>query len=353
MWFNSADLKGVISMLWIPTAHAQSFMPPAATDLAENIDSLYGFLLISSLISFVILMGGLAYFVNKYRRRGDSDETAYITHDYRLEFLWSFIPFVIFMICFGWGAKLYLDMRSMPEDALEIHVVAKKWDWEFIYKNGTKIVSDVDDEGNKVPATMVVPINKPVKLIMTSTKVNPDDKKDRAVLHSFFVPAFRAKQDIVPGKYTQMSFTPTKAGKFWIFCTEYCGSGHSAMLGQIKVVTEQAFNDWVIGDESGGPKELSLADKGKEIYKQRACIGCHSLNGTKMTGPTWKGLYGSERVFADGSKAIADDNYLRESILNSNAKIVGGYAPNQMPSYQGQLTDDDVTAVIEYIKSVK
>ena len=120
------DQKGVILMWWIPTAEAQSFMPPAATDIAENVDSLYGFLLISSLISFIILMGGLAYFVNKYRRKGDNDKTAYISHDYRLEFLWSFIPFVIFMVCFAWGAKIYLDMREMPEDSLEIHVVGKK-----------------------------------------------------------------------------------------------------------------------------------------------------------------------------------------------------------------------------------
>lgn len=340
-------------MWWIPTAEAQSFMPPAATEIAESVDSLYGFLLISSLISFVILMGGLVYFVNKYRRRGPDDKTAYISHDYRLEFLWSFIPFVIFMVCFGWGAKVYLDMRAQPKDAMEIHVVAKKWDWEFIYKNGRKITSDVDDNGDKIPSTMVVPLNKPIRLIMTSTKVNPNDKRDRAVLHSFFVPAFRVKQDIVPGRYTQLSFTPNKVGTFWVFCTEYCGDAHSSMIGRVQVVEEQAFNDWVIGEAGAGPKEMSLADKGKEIYKTRACIGCHTLNGKKGTGPTWKGLYGSTRKFADGSSATADDNYLRESILNSNAKIVENYAPNQMPAYQGQLTDDDVTAVIEFIKSVK
>lgn len=340
-------------MWWIPTAEAQSFMPPAATKIAESVDSLYGFLLISSLISFVILMGGLAYFVNKYRRRGADDKTAYISHNHTLEFIWSFVPFVIFMVCFGWGAKIYLDMRAVPEEAMQIHVNAKKWDWEFTYKNGRKITSDVDDKGKKVPATMVVPVNKPVQLIMTSTKINQSDKKDRAVLHSFFVPAFRAKQDIVPGRYTQLSFTPTKKGKFYIFCTEYCGTGHSNMLGLIKVLDQKEFDDWVIGDSEGGPKEMTLAEKGKEIYKTRACIGCHSLDGSKMTGPTWKGLFGKERVFADGSKATADENYIRESVLNSNKRIVKGYPPNNMPSYQGQLTDEDVTAVVEFIKSVK
>ena len=339
--------------MWlIPTANAQSFMPPAATEIAESVDSLYAFLLISSLISFIILMGGLAYFVNKYRRKGKDDKTAYISHDHTLEFIWSFVPFVIFMICFAWGAKVYLDMREVPEDALQIHVVAKKWDWEFIYKNGLKLTSEVGDKGEKLPATMIVPVNKQVQVIMTSTKVNAEDKKDRAVLHSFFVPAFRVKQDIVPGRYTQLSFKPNKLGNFWLFCTEYCGTGHSQMLGRIKVVSEQAFNDFILGDSSG-PKVLTLEEKGKKIYQQYACIGCHSLDGKTMTGPTWKGLYGSERVFADGSKTVADDNYLKESILNSNAKIVKGYPANNMPSFAGQLKDEDVTAVIEFIKSVK
>jgi cytochrome c oxidase subunit 2 len=340
-------------MWWIPTAEAQSYMPPAATEIASSVNSLYGFLVVSSLISFIILMGGMFYFVNKYRRRGDDDKTAYITHNYTLEFLWSFIPFVIFMISFGWGAKIYLDMRERPENALEIHVVAKKWLWEFTYKNGRTERAGLDDNNNPTPATMKVPLNQPVRLIMTSTKVDPNNKMDRAVLHSFFVPAFRVKQDIVPGRYTELSFTPNKLGKFWIFCTEYCGSGHSTMLGQVEVVEQSEFNDWIVGESSGDAGGLSLADQGKQIYAQRACIGCHSLDGSKMTGPTWKGLYGATRNFTDGTSAEADDNYIRESIMNPNKNIITGYPPNQMPSYQGQLTDDDLTAVIEFIKTVK
>ncbi len=340
-------------MTWISVAEAKSFMPPAATKLAESVDSIYAFLLIASLISFLILMGGLIYFVKKYRRKSEDDTTAYISHNHILEFLWSFIPFVIFMVCFVWGAKVYLDMRKVSGDAMEIHVVAKKWDWEFIYKNGQKITSDVGDKGQKIPATMIVPLNKPVRLIMTSSKINPNDKKDRAVLHSFFVPAFRVKQDIVPGRYTQLSFIPTKKGRFYIFCTEYCGAGHSSMLGRVEVVDEVAFNDWILGNESSDPKEMSLADKGKEIYRTRACNSCHSVDGSKNIGPTWKGLFGSTRNFTDGTQLKADDNYIKESILNSNKKIVKGYPPNQMPSYQGQLTDGDITAVIEFIKTLK
>ncbi|MCB0377346.1 MAG: cytochrome c oxidase subunit II [Bdellovibrionales bacterium] len=340
-------------MWWIPAAAAQTFMPPAATDIAKRVNSIYEFLVISSLISFVIVIVGLVYFIQKYKRKSENDKTAYITHNYTLEFLWSFIPFVLFMVLFAWGAKVYWDMRVSPEDAMEIHVNAKKWDWEFIYKNGRKITSDVDDKGKRIPPTMVVPVNKPVKLIMTSIKLNPNDKRDRAVLHSFFVPAFRTKQDIVPGRYTALYFTPTKVGNFHVFCTEYCGTGHSQMLGMVKVVEDNDFNNWVLGSEGGGPKELSMADKGKQIYATRACIGCHSLDGTPMTGPTWKGLYGSDRQFNDGTSTTADENYLRESILNANAKIVKGFTANQMPSFQGQLTDEDVTNVIEFIKSVK
>ena len=341
--------------MWlIPTAEAQTFMPPAASEVASGVDSIYAFLLVASLISFIILIGGLMWFVWKYKRQTDNDKTAYITHNHALEFLWSFIPFVIFMICFGWGTKVYLQMRTQHEDAMEVHVYGKKWAWEFVYKNGRKEAGDVDDKGKPIPPTLVVPINKPVKLIMTSVKVNPDDKVDRAVLHSFYVPAFRVKQDVVPGAYSALYFTPNKLGTFHVFCTEYCGTGHSNMLAAVKVVEANEFDNWVLGESGGGAGgELSLADKGKKIYATRLCAGCHSLDGSAMAGPTWKGLWGSQKAFADGSSATVDENYIRESIMNPNAKIVKGFQPNQMPSFQGQLSDEDILAVIEFMKKFK
>ena len=343
-------------MWWIiPTANAQHFMPPAVTETAKRVDSLYEFLLVASLISFVILIGGMCYFVFKYKRKSDDDKTAYITHNHTLEFLWSFIPFVIFMISFAWGAIVYMEMRTVPydEDPLEIMVYGKKWAWEFIYKNGRKEVSDVDDNGKPIPPTITVPLNKAVKLIMTSVKVNPDNKRDRAVLHSFYVPSMRIKQDVVPGRYTKLWFKANKLGMFHVFCTEYCGTGHSAMLARIHVVPPVEFDNWVLGEGGGGAKELSLADIGKKIYNTRACMGCHSLDGTKMTGPTWKGLWGSQRQLADNSTVAVDENYIKESILKPNAKISKGYPANQMPSYQGQLKDEDITAVIEFMKKFK
>lgn len=339
-------------MFWISHAHAGTFMPPAATKVAEQVDSIYAFLLISSLISFIILMGGLLYFIVKYKRKTANDKTAYITHNTTLEFLWSFIPLVIFMACFFWGAYVYKQMRAFPENSLEINVSGKKWDWDFIYKNGRKVTSDVNEKNEKVPATMVVPVGHPVKLIMTSVPVNPDD---RPVLHSFYVPAFRIKQDLVPGRYTALTFTAEKKGLFNIFCTEYCGTGHSKMLGLVKVVSQDEFDQWILGSEggSGAAGGESPIAKGKKVYANYACIGCHSLDGSANVGPSWKGLFGSSRTFSDGTSATADENYLRESILEPKKKLVKGFENGNMPAFAGTLKDEDITAVIEFIKSLK
>lgn len=330
-------------------------MPPAGTAIAGQVDSIYAFLLISSLISFVILIGGMIWFVFKYKRKSESDKTAYITHNHTLEFLWSFIPFCLFMFVFAWGWIVYHGMRKMPEGALEVHVVAKKWDWRFVYKNGREITSTVDDKGEKVPATMVVPVGRPVRLIMSSEKVNPGgkDPKDRPVLHSFYVPAFRIKQDVVPGRYTDQWFQAEKAGEYIVFCTEYCGSGHYAMGARIKAVSVPEYEEWISGEKATSDKPLSLADVGRNLYATKACIGCHSLNGSAMTGPTWKGLWAQDGHKTSAGAVKVDESYLRESILEPNAKIAAGYSGGQMPSYAGQLSEDDLKAIIEFIKTVK
>ena len=339
-------------MWWIPFAHANTFMPPAATEIAGQVDNIYAFLLISSFVSFVLLIGGMIYFVWKYRRRSPNDKTAYITHNHTLEFLWSFIPFVIFMFVFAWGWIVYHQMRSFPEGALEVHVVGKKWDWRFIYKNGKEVTSGVDDKGMKAPATMVVPVGRPVKLIMSSEQIAPGNKdpKDRPVLHSFYVPAFRIKQDLVPGRYTAQWFKADKLGEFNVFCTEYCGSGHSAMRAMIRVVPVEEFESW-LASEGGGV--MTLADQGRQLFGSKACVGCHSLDGTRVVGPTFKGLFGSEHAIEGGSQVKVDEDYLRESILNPAAKIAAGYPAGVMPTYAGQLSDDELKALVEYIKTVK
>lgn len=338
-------------MWWSSVASASTFTPPVGTTIAGQVDKIYAFLLIGSLISFVILIGGMIYFVLKYKRRSANDKTAYITHNHTAEFLWSFIPFVIFIFSFVWGWIVYHDMRKMPENALEVHVVAKKWDWRFVYKNGKEVTSGVDAEGKKAPSTMVVPVNRPVKLIMSSEKVAPNgnDPKDRPVLHSFYVPAFRIKQDVVPGRYTALWFQPEKVGEYWVFCTEYCGSGHSAMSAKVKVVTNEEFEQWLAAEAAAGG---SLADQGRALYGSKACIGCHSLDGSRVVGPSFKGLFGKQESTDKGTHGV-DETYLRNSILNPNSEIVTGYPAGVMPPYAGQLTDDEVNALIEFIKTVK
>lgn len=331
---------------------ASTFMPPAATRTANDVNGLYGFLVISSLISFILLIGGLAYFVIKYKRQSSADKTAYITHNHALEFAWSFIPFCIFMFVFAWGWRIYHDDRNAPENALEVHVFAKKWDWRFLYKSGREVTSDLDAQGQKMPATLVVPVGRPVKLIMASEKISAggDDPADRPVIHSFFLPAARIKQDVVPGRFTTIWFQLDEPGDFWVFCTEYCGSGHSAMKALVRAVPNEEFEKWLSTDSGG---EMSLADRGKALYNSKACAGCHSANGTRVVGPTFKALWGSKHEVEGGASVAVNEEYVRESILEPNAKVAKGYPAGVMPTFAGQLKDEDINAIIEFLKTLK
>ena len=328
-------------------------MPPAATEIASKVDSIYTFLLIGSLISFILLIGGMIFFVWKYRRQSASQKSAYITHNHTAEFLWSFVPFVIFMFSFAWGWIVFHEMRAFPDNALEVHVVGKKWAWRFIYKNGKEVNGSVDASGKTIPATMVVPVGHPVKLIMASEKINPkgDDPTDRPVLHSFFIPAFRTKQDVVPGRYTALWFNAEKLGEYQVFCAEYCGANHYGMQAKIKVVPVADFESWLSSEAAAGG---SLADKGRDLYASKACIGCHTLDGSRGVGPSFKALFGREEAMDDGQKVKIDETYIRESILDPQKKIVASFPkPSPMPTFAGQLSDDDIAALIEFIKSVK
>lgn len=321
-------------MIWMNFANAESFMPTAATEISKQVNGLYAFLLISSFIACAILIGGMIYFAFKYKRKSDSDKTPYISHNTFLEFLWSFIPLVIFIAVFAWGWLIYHDMRSMPKDALEIHVYGRQWSWEFEYKNGYKS-----------PGKVYVPVNKDVKLIMTS----------QDVLHSFYVPSFRIKHDVVPGMYTALWFKSEKLGEFNLFCAEYCGSEHSGMFGKIVVLTQAEFDAKI---ESGTEEfkaigSLPMVPRGEKLFQLKGCVGCHSVaDATIKMGPSLYKKFGTEEELVGGQKVMVDDNYLRESIVNSQAKIVKGFSP-AMPIYQGQLNESDVTALVEYLKSLK
>ncbi len=317
--------------LLINKAMADAFMPEQGTEIAKQVDNLYGFLVVVSFISCAILIGGMIYFVMKYKRKSENDKTAYITHDTRLEVLWSVVPLIIFLVVFAWGWVIYHDMRTMPKDALEVHVTGKQWAWTAEYKNGVKATE------------IVVPVNKDVKIILASEDV----------IHSFYVPSFRIKQDAIPGRYTAVWFKATKLGEFHVFCTEYCGTSHAAMITKLKVVTQDEFDKWLIEESEIGL--LPIAQRGAKIFQTRACASCHNVdNPAAKVGPSMFKRWGTEAALLDGSKVAFDENYLRESILNPQEKIAAGFPkPSPMPSFQGQLSESELSAIIEYIKELK
>lgn len=312
-------------------AMAGTFMPEQGTEIAKQVDNLYGFLLVVSFISCAILIGGMIYFAVKYKRKTANDKTAYITHDTRLEVLWSVIPLIIFLFVFGWGWVIYHDMRAMPKDALEINVSGKQWAWTVEYKNGVKSTE------------LVVPVHKDVKIILSSEDV----------IHSFFVPSFRIKQDAVPGRYTALWFRAEKLGEFHVFCTEYCGTSHSGMITKLKVVTQEEFDKWLIDESEIGT--LPLAQQGAKFFQTKACASCHNVDTTAVKiGPSLKGKWGTEETLDDGSKVVIDENYFRKSLIEPSAQVVKGFnRPSQMTSFQGNISEREITALIEYIKGLK
>lgn len=313
-----------------------TWIPESASNLAASVDNITLFVTIVSVFFFVLISVVLVAFAIKYRRRSEDQETAYITSNELIEIIWTVIPSVLLMVIFAWGWIAFKELRNPPPEAVEVNVVAKQWIWQFEYFNGKKSLNE-----------LYVQHNKPVRLIMRSEDV----------LHSFFVPQFRVKQDILPGIYTQLWFTPTKVGTFDLLCAEYCGAGHSQMLASVKVLSPEAFTRWEKGDELGEDSvavvsTASPAERGKDLYSQRGCLACHSVDGKKMIGPSFKNLYGATETLEDGSSVEVDENYLRESIYEPQAKMVKGYAPS-MPSFKGILSEDEVTALIEYIKTLK
>ncbi|MBC86886.1 MAG: cytochrome c oxidase subunit II [Bdellovibrionaceae bacterium] len=322
---------------FIDVANAQStFMPVAGSAVAAQVDDLYAFLLICSAISCALVIGGLIYFAVKYRRQGEDDKTPYISHNSTLEFLWSFIPFCIFMVVFAWGWFIYHQMRTFPEDSLEVHVYGQKWNWEFQYKSGKKTGGTNLETNATSKDGLYVPVNTPVKLIMTS----------RDVLHSFYIPGLRIKQDVIPGRYTALGFVADKEGEYQVFCTEYCGDQHSAMMAKVHVVPKQEFEEWLkVNDDA-----LPLPELGQKVFGQK-CSVCHNVDTSRKIGPGLAGIFGASREFNAGAGITADENYIRESILYPNKKIVKGF-PAAMTPFQGLLSERELTGLIEYIKTL-
>ncbi len=304
-------------------------MPESASTLAGEIDALIYFIVVVSLFFFVLITAATIFFCIRFRRRGKGERTSPVDRNNLLTFVWAVIPAILLLVVFVWGFRLYMKMAVVPANALQIKVTGQQWFWSFAY-----------DEGQTTKAEIVVPVNRPVKLLLSS--------KD--VIHSFFVPAFRIKQDALPNRNTVAWFEATQTGEFPVYCAEYCGTNHSKMLATVKVVTADEFAQW-LGEGEVGIEEGSLVEVGKTIYKKSACFSCHSLDGKAGVGPSWKGIFGKSRPLADGSSVKADENYIRESILNPKAKLSAGFG-NLMPTYQGLLKERDIDALIAYIKSL-
>lgn len=306
------------------------WQPIQASNFAEELDWLYNLIVWVTGLTVVGVVATMALFVIKYRvksRVGTGAADNQIDHNTPLEITWSVIPLAFFIPIFVWGLEGFADMHTPPKDVLEIKATAQKWNWEFTYPSG-----DSD-------RFLHVPIGRDVRVLIES----------RDVLHSLSIPAFRVKQDAVPGRYTDLWFRATKTGKFPIFCTEYCGTSHSDMLSEVTVESQEAYDKYMgtLGFDPTEPPEK----RGEKIYTAK-CATCHSIDGTPKVGPTWKGLFGSQRTFVDGGSQTADENYMRESILEPNAHIVQGFTP-AMPTFQGQLDDQELSDLIAYIKSVK
>ncbi|MEM7026062.1 MAG: cytochrome c oxidase subunit II, partial [Pseudomonadota bacterium] len=268
-------------------------------------------------------------FMVRYRASKQHDANAAPDHNTPLEVFWTVVPTAIVVVLFWQSYKTYMDLANPPLDAYEINVTGQKWNWLFEYPNGY------------IDADLHVPIGTPVVLTMTS----PD------VMHSFYVPEFRVKRDIIPGRYTKVWFEADGVGVYDIFCTEYCGTEHSSMMSRMVVHELADYHAW-LEEASDFISRMPAPEAGEMLYNMRGCKQCHSVDGASGIGPTFQGLYGREEVFTDGTSLIADENYIQNSIYEPQAQIVAGYDP-VMPTYRGRLKEEEVRVLIEYIKTLK
>lgn len=299
--------------------------PEQASTFAPEVDHLLYFLVAVTVFFSLLIFFAIFYFAIKYRRRSHTDLPEAGHTGYALEILWSVIPFGLTMVMFTWGASVFFDMARPPADAIQIYAVGKQWMWKLEHMEGQREINELH-----------IPVDRAVRLTMTSEDV----------IHSFFVPAFRAKQDVVPGKYSTVWFKATKPGKYHLFCAEYCGTNHSAMIGWVYVMEPQDYENWL----SGGAATRTLAENGKKLFEDLACSNCHKEDGSGRCPPL-PGVFGSTVKLAGGGTVKADEAYVRESILNPMAKVVAGYEP-VMPTFQGIVTEDQVLQLIEYVRSL-
>ena len=305
---------------WIP------FIPESASTESARVDALY-FYLSGVTVFFTLLIAGIIiFFAIRYRRRTPYEIPRPIAGSHALESLWSIIPFVISMSFFVWGAGLYFRQFRPPQNAIEIYVVGKQWMWKFQHATGQREINELH-----------VPVGRKVKLIMTSEDV----------IHDVFVPAFRIKSDVVPGRYTTLWFEANKPGSYHLFCAEYCGMNHSQMGGWVVVMDPTEFNNWL----GGNVNQQSAATSGQQLFQTLGCASCHGNNGEGGRGPALLGVFNSNVQLSTGQTVRADEGYLRESILNPQAKLVSGFGPI-MPTFQGVVNEEQIVQLLSYLKSM-
>jgi len=305
---------------WIP-------FPDSASTFAGQVDALYLYLVGVTAFFVVLISAVIIFFVIRYRRQLPFEIPRPIAGSLKLESLWTAIPFVIAMSMFVWGASVMVTQYHVPKDALEVYVVGKQWMWKFQHLTGQREINELH-----------VPVGRKIKLVMTTEDV----------IHSFYVPAFRTKSDVVPGRYTYIWFEATKPGRYHLFCAEYCGTNHSGMTGSVVVMEPSDYEDWL----SGNANQESPIAAGQRLFTETlGCASCHKEDGTGGRGPALTGLLGSTVLLEGGQTVTANEDYIRESILNPRAKLVRGFQPI-MPTFQGQVSEEQLLQLLSYIKSL-
>jgi cytochrome c oxidase subunit 2 len=301
----------------------QSFrlFPEQASTMAGEVDHLFFYLLGVSIFFTLLIFALVIYFAVRYRRKADEEFPRVDVQNMKLEIAWCIVPFILMLVMFFWGTDLYARIKRPAENALTINVVGKQWMWKVQHPQGVREIN-----------ALHVPEGERIKLMMASEDV----------IHSFFIPVFRIKQDVVPGSFSTQWFIATKPGRYHIFCAQYCGAEHAKMIGEVVVMERAQYQAWL----SGAPQEESPAAAGARLFVTWGCTACHG-----QRAPTLAGLYMTNVALDNGSTVVADDDYLRESIIEPSAKVVAGYPPI-MPSYRGQLSEEQIMALVAYIKSL-
>lgn len=310
--------------MWEKLFDELSFFPEAASTLAWEIDAVYLFSVALTVVFTALIFALLVFVAVKFKRQGDEIPKP-IHGSAPLEILWSIIPFVITMVLFGWGALVFFKYSSPPPNAMDIHVVGKQWMWKVQHPEGKREINDLH-----------VPVGQPIRLLITSEDV----------LHDYYIPAFRLKRDAVPGRYNSYWFEATKVGEYHIFCAEYCGNEHSRMIGTVYVMSPEDYDDWLALDD--GFEDPAVT--GERLFSQLRCDSCHSQDGVGRA-PSLTGLFGSQVNLQGGERVVANEAYIRESIVDPTHAVVAGFGPG-MPTFQGQVSEEQILELIAYIKTL-